>query len=245
MINVKQTIYKTIEDKITQMRYHAVYNSETFRKILYLIIMDDLFDWADYKSVDEETQKKLKDKRIEFILNNPEFDIQRETESFYTNVNTPQTNNTWATIIDREDLEYINNDLPEKNTEQPSSFTPDPTCITTLVYFPNSTIKANSDGKPQVDLNNLTTCEKMNIYINRETGTMYYLTEKCTWEPLKHELQGSVKWDNIEGKPIIYNGIRHHINSDTNTIDVELLENGSPISSDIGITSDKDLEDIL
>jgi hypothetical protein len=48
MINVKDTIYSTIKDRIDKLRFLAVNDSKVFKKILYLIIMDDIYDWSKY-----------------------------------------------------------------------------------------------------------------------------------------------------------------------------------------------------
>jgi hypothetical protein len=48
MINVKNTIYSTIKDRVDKLRFLAVNDSKAFKKILYLIIMDDVYDWSNY-----------------------------------------------------------------------------------------------------------------------------------------------------------------------------------------------------
>jgi len=48
MIDVKETILETIKDKIHKMRFLGQYDTKTFKHILYLIILDDIYDWSDY-----------------------------------------------------------------------------------------------------------------------------------------------------------------------------------------------------
>lgn len=115
MINVKMTILETIKDKIKKLRLLGQNNPKVFKKILSLIILDDLCEWSDYLDVPQSVQKKLQDMRNNYILCNRDFIIEYgEPLTAYVNVNTPQTNDTWKRVWDSENLfdpekfEYIN-----------------------------------------------------------------------------------------------------------------------------------------
>jgi hypothetical protein len=48
MIDVKMTILETIKDKMKRLRFLGDNNPKTFKKILSLIVLDDLYDWSNY-----------------------------------------------------------------------------------------------------------------------------------------------------------------------------------------------------
>jgi len=48
MIDVKNTIFETIKDKIQKMRFLGQYDLITFKHILYLVLLDDIYDWSNY-----------------------------------------------------------------------------------------------------------------------------------------------------------------------------------------------------
>ena len=60
MINVKFTIIESIKDRIKKLRFLAQNNYNIFKKILYLIILDDLYDWSSYLDDSLLIQEKLK-----------------------------------------------------------------------------------------------------------------------------------------------------------------------------------------
>lgn len=246
MINVKKTLASTIKDKVDRLRYLSENNPHIFKKILYLIILDDLYDWANYREDKIQIQEALRQKRLDFIYNNTEFIIERDQRyDFYTNVNLPQTESTWKRTWDQPNYQSITN-YTEVFPEQPTSFVPDPTCSIEVVYFPNDKVGVAPDGKPSVDLNLLSTCEKMNIYINRETGVLYYLDEHCNWKPLKTDIDdGSITKNKLAFD--LYNGIRHYINVNGKTIDVELFttDPDHPLDNGITIVDKESLNDIL
>ena len=48
MIDVKNTIFETIKDKIQKMRFLGQYDPIIFKHILYLVLLDDIYDWSNY-----------------------------------------------------------------------------------------------------------------------------------------------------------------------------------------------------
>lgn len=87
MIDVKQTILSTIKDKINKMRFLADFNYKSLKKILSLIVLDELYDWSAYLNSPQAIQKKLKDLRTNYILCQKDFNIERSDQNYYTNVN--------------------------------------------------------------------------------------------------------------------------------------------------------------
>ena len=107
MINVKRTIYKTLLQKIRKLRKQAQLNEKTFKKILTLIILDDMYDWAGKLNQPQSILNELKDLRTRYILKNCEFDIQKDREyDYYSNVNTTESIYTWMRVFDDPDVVY-------------------------------------------------------------------------------------------------------------------------------------------
>lgn len=109
MIDVNNTIYKSIQKAIGMLRFQAIDDSKTFRAILELIILDDVMDWAKSLDLPQKILEQLIERKTKLILCNPAFDVQYDQGSTaYTNVNTPQTSSTWKRIwdqpLDRSDL---------------------------------------------------------------------------------------------------------------------------------------------
>ena len=228
MIDVKQTLFETIKDKFFKMRFLGQFDSLTFKHILYLIVLDDLYDWSNYLDEKQLIQKRLQELRTRFILNHGEFIVKMASpNNFYVNVNTPQTNLTWRRVWDDPEAVTINSvSQTIDTTVNAIPFTPDPTCPVSLTYFgTGELIPADAQGKPSVDFDTLTICEKMNIYINRETGQMFFLDpQTCTWKTLKGEFASTVTWDSIIGAPKIYSNIEHSVDDQENEFNVTLGE---------------------
>lgn len=260
MINVKGTIFETIKDKINKMRFLGYNDPATLKHILYLIVLDDLYDWSDYLEDPQPVQKQLQDLRIQFILNHGEFIIDNvDSEDFYVNVNTPQTHYTWKRVWDAPDLVIVDDvEQAQVADNHAKPFTPDSTCPVSITYFggEGDLIPQDKNHKPSVDFDTLTICEKMNIYINRETGQMFYLDpETCTWKQVSGEFASAIKWSNIEDRPKIYGGISHNLLPEDSKFNVSLQEvnqdsggqwDFSGTSDDVAITgTDESIDDVL
>ena len=226
MIDVKNTIFETIKDKIQKMRFLGQYDPITFKHILYLVLLDDIYDWSNYLDESQSIQKRLQELRTQFILDHGEFIVKMTSpNNFYVNVNTPQTNHTWKRVWDAPDVVTIESVEQElETTVNARPFTPDPTCPVSLTYFgTGETIPADRYGKPSVNFDTLTICEKMNIYINRDTGKMFFLDpQTCTWKALKGEFASQVTWDSIVDAPEIIGGINHTITGEVGETDNQL-----------------------
>lgn len=243
MIDVGQTLFSTIQEKIDRLRFLADNDTSAFKKILYVIILRDLAEWTKFKGDDQCTYSKLNKKIDEFILRNPEFIIERANSlNLYTNVNTPQTIHTWQRVFDNQELKHANDVYKyQSGSSSQYAYVPDASCEISIVYFVNVT----AEGEPDIDRSKLTTCEKMNIFINRNTGEAWYLNPNGNWERLKGDVD-ELEWDKIIGAPTIYQGIKHTVNSEKTAVEVELLEDGDPKNSDVLVaSSDLDLEDVL
>ena len=92
MIDVKKTILHTLTNKFDRLRFLGDNDTQAFKKILQLIVLDDLYDWSDYLNDSQAVQKKLQQLRLQFIQCNPEFEICRTPfDGHYVKVNTPKT----------------------------------------------------------------------------------------------------------------------------------------------------------
>ena len=145
MIDVKKTITSSIKDRIDKLRKLGENNINAFKKILYLIVLDDVYDWSGYLDAPQKVQRQLKEARIQFILNNPELIMEREQEVYenalgesiiikhrqpYVNVNTPQTNDTWKRVWDNlgGSGNILDVDIPQITPTPPTSWELDPSC---------------------------------------------------------------------------------------------------------------------
>lgn len=246
MINVKNTIYSTIKDRVDKLRFLAVNDSKAFKKILYLIIMDDVYDWSNYLGGSQEIQDTIQHLRYDFIRHNEEFLIERDIDaSMYTNVNTPQTNNTWKRVWDNPNVVLLEGNKFVSDT--PQVFVPDPNCKVGMVFFPGYIredlyVGIDIEGNPSVDLTELTTCEKMNIFINRDNGKMYYLDVHCNWKPITVQRDSKITIYDLDENFPLFQGVEHSF-SNSDTLDINLIKNN--LKTEIPLVNEDDLEDVL
>ena len=101
MIDIEKTIFKNEVDKINLLRYQAKDDSEGFKSILNLIILNDMIEWSEYLGAPHHIIQQLVDKRTDLILHNTCITPYYSNDSFvYTNVNIPQSNDTWKRVWD-------------------------------------------------------------------------------------------------------------------------------------------------
>ncbi len=241
MIDVKKTILETINDKINRMRFLGENNPKKLKTLLYLIVLDDIYDWGNYIGESQVLLDKIKELRTNLILCNPDFKIQRSVIDGYFSTNTPQTSIYYSDPI--EDVYQIDKKIDPIDAVDP--WKEDESCEQKITFFggPTDKYSANADGTPKINLNDLTVCEKMNIWVNRETGVAYYYDEKG----IRHEIKtntSSVAWNNVTGKPTIYTGIEHKVKTDKDVFNVSLNQEANN-SSDVDIAVEKDLESII
>lgn len=99
MIDIDKTIYKNVLNKINQLRYQAKNDTKAFRSILKLIFVNDMIEWAS--QAPEEVKEKLHKIQQQLILCDSHITPEYEDTSLeYTNVNTPQTTDTWKRVWD-------------------------------------------------------------------------------------------------------------------------------------------------
>lgn len=195
MINIKKSIFTSIKDKIGKLQKLADNNTIAFKKILYLIILDDLLDWAEYLDEAQDVQDKLKNLRISFTLNNKDaiIPIYDSCESrMYVNVNLPQTNNTWSRVFDEDPLVIGSADV--------YCFVEDPSYVrqeVTLPYYKNNTLLIYLDADDKVtcsDLSQLTVHEKMNYYLDDKARQWVLDPKTCKFQ----QTDSSMTDDQIE-----------------------------------------------
>ena len=109
MEHIDIIIQKSTEDKLNRLAYQAVDDTQGFKKVMMLTILDDLIQWADEED-DQHAIRLLKLKVERLLTTYPEcFIIPSEVRyntGVYTNVNLPQNINTWDnSILDTEILQ--------------------------------------------------------------------------------------------------------------------------------------------
>lgn len=219
MIDISKTIFSTIKDTIEKLRFLGRNDSKVFKKVLRLIIINDLIQESNYREMpySQGIIKKLSDLAISCILNNPEFVINdvdkysysddgtlviNKTMQPYVNDSTEQTIDTWRRVWDSGDVRIVKDNVkvaPQSSDCKCKPFTPDPSCTPSIIIFPSATVPAHAEGKyPDIDIDSLTICEKMNIYFNKDEKQLYFLDPKsCTWEKMyeQNELQITLPTD--------------------------------------------------
>ena len=111
MINVKKTIYNNLNKGMDRLRLFADNNTKLFKKVLSLIVLDDVYEWSEYLDDKQSIQKKLRDLRTNFILCNQDLEVCKMPVGHeYINVNTPQSDDTWKRVWDSEDVVILEGD---------------------------------------------------------------------------------------------------------------------------------------
>lgn len=105
MLNIDCTLLKSIEYQIKKSSVLATFNMEVFKKILSIIILSDIIEWAEKIEPESSTEVQLVQLRNKLVMCYEQYlNICRTytdpIEETYTNVNTPQTNYDWDRIWD-------------------------------------------------------------------------------------------------------------------------------------------------
>lgn len=233
MINFHETVFQTIKDKIDKMRFVAKNDTKAFRSILNLIILNDVKEWAIYNNECKAKIDYLSKRIDEYILQHSEFIISRQPITSYTNVNTPQTILDWQRVWDNPEVVY--NRETEIPVDSKPSFEIDPSYNPKFQYFDHLV-----NGLPPYDLNLLTNEEKMDLYIDRSTGLVWYLDEVGNWQLVRQPEQ-EISWDDVQDKPTVYQGVTTEINNDVLNTELTI----EPEYGEIELTNDNDVEDML
>ena len=114
MINTRLSIFKTLLKALDDLCKRAKINTEGFRNILLAVIINDMKEWAEYRTPKNRTSKdseKLDSILTDFIISHKEFKIERFIEDYsrYRNVNIAQNNKDWSRIWDNQYAKYIDN----------------------------------------------------------------------------------------------------------------------------------------
>ena len=249
MIQTRGTIFKTLKKRIRELTKHAQLAPEQFRKIMLAVILNDLKEWSEY--IPNKDSDKIVKLLEEFLLTNC-FIIDRIpiNESAYINVNTPQTNNTWHRVWDKGCSSIS---LPELIIESAKPWTPDPTCEIKFVYF----VSIDSEGRPITNREYLsltygehgeklkTICEKMNIFIDRETGSAWYLDNStCEWKPVRAQSESGMTQEQVEALLTHYK-INNQWNEAGNEIQLSLVKDTETYDNTLDVITANDVEDMV
>ena len=114
MIHTRLSIFKTLIKALDDLCKRAKINTEGFRNILLAVIINDMKEWAEYRTPKNKTSEdgeKLNQILTDFIISHKEFKIERfiEDYSIYRNVNTKQGNRDWSRVWDNQYAKYIDN----------------------------------------------------------------------------------------------------------------------------------------
>ena len=114
MINTRLSIFKTLIKALDDLCKRARINTEGFRNILLAVIINDMKEWAEYRTPKNKTSEdgeKLNQILTDFIISHKEFKIERfiEDHARYRNVNIVQNNKDWSRIWDNQYAKYIDN----------------------------------------------------------------------------------------------------------------------------------------
>lgn len=241
MISIKKSIYATIKDRIEKMRFLGQNDPKGMKKILSLIGINFVYDWVYFNDTQSEYLQKLRDLQTRIIASDCTFkkvnkDLYKNgvVEAFqaYRNVNTPQSNDDWKRVWDAPNVTVLSlkKTQPAKNV-----WTPDPNYQAILVEYEDT-----NDNPPTIDINRASIYDKMNIYVNRTTGTVWYYGTDCSWHRMTNggSSSGMTVSDVkriIEDYGIAYTG-------QTDYIESELKENAS---GKIGIVTNDEIEKLL
>lgn len=116
MIDVKGTIYKSINDAFGMLRYQAKDDPKAFRSILEVSMVDYMLHWASGLLEPQENLQKLVDLRHDLLMCNSALKLQHlDNSTAYVNVNTPQSNADWKRVWDAH-----NGLSPQEGVKYPS-----------------------------------------------------------------------------------------------------------------------------
>ena len=89
------------EDYLTNLQYLGAQKPKTLDNLFKLQILLEVFRWMDWQEYSEYDKEQVK-KRIDFlILQDPLLENIAITNTYYKNVNSPQTMYTWQRVYDK------------------------------------------------------------------------------------------------------------------------------------------------
>lgn len=162
MIDVKHTILKNLDKAFYKLRFLGKNNVHLFKRILFLIVLDDLYDWSACLDEKQSVQKRLQDLRTKFLSCNRDIEICSFPNDMYVNVNTPQTNNTWKRIWDNPDVKFAENGTFEFIYLSDLS---DVKVINGKHYVYSDTVPMNDDGQIHIFENNTNQIDQQNYIV--------------------------------------------------------------------------------
>lgn len=92
-------------DYLDRLQYLAKTNPQDVKDIMLLDIIHNIYSWADWYEVSEDDKIDLQKVMETIIFNNPNLTLPTvDTNTYYFNVNIPQTMWTWQRIYDNLEL---------------------------------------------------------------------------------------------------------------------------------------------
>lgn len=228
MINFDETVYKTVLHTLGRIMYQADMNSVRLREVISLVILRDLYEWSIDRNMSDCIIKDMKSKLTSYIIHHPYFKTVHLKNNYYTNVNIPQEFASYQRVYDDPKTVIITNVNPTTDNK----WEPDPTCQIKVYYF--------SGDIHEKDITKLTVCEKMGVYINRETGQVWYLDTNGNWK--QAESQGLTE-DQVIKLISQYQLGQLNAAFDTDSLNLSITNGTGP--AEISIATDEDLNDML
>lgn len=182
MIDVDLTILNTINKAYNKARFLGQTNPDLFRSILEVCIVQEVLEWSmgmDY--VTEEVRQLLKNKIDDLILHRCNFEIAHKPSTVYmsSNIPMPENNDFWK-LIKLAPVTPITAGTPTLiEVESKKDWEPDSNYAAILVVYSNS-----KDVYPDKDMNKATVHDKMNLYLNQATGTIWYYGTDNKWHKI-------------------------------------------------------------
>ena len=251
MIDVDKTVLSTIITAFDKMRFLGQSNPKLFRAILEVCVLDDLIYWAAGIDGQKGVQELLRERQNYLFLHNPGFKICSVYNGEYMSANVPMPNNNdfWKRVTDAP-TGPIKLTLPTVTVggEAKKSWTEDPNYTPVVVEYTTTDTKdsgpetaVTEDGAKVFDVTTATIQDKMNVYVNRNTGTVWYYDIDCTW----HAIGGDTEKTNEATIRQIISEYKINYSNETGQYILTEITADENANNQIGIVSDKEIKEML
>lgn len=250
MIDVETTLLKTINKAFNNLRYLGQTNPRLFRSILEVCIIQNLIEWSNgFSIVPTAIKEALRDRQDYILLHNCGFDITQLKDHVYVSANVPMPGNNdfWKLLSDSPTKVIELKDGTVSKTSQ-LSWKEDPNYSPVVVeYSTEGTTDAgpaqavNEDGTKVFDDATATIHDKMNVYVNRTTGTIWYYDTDCTW----HATGGNTEKTNEATIRSIIAQYKVKYSDEKDGYILTELSTDEEANNQIGVVSASDINDML
>lgn len=251
MIDVDKTVLNTIMTAFDKMRFLGQTNPNLFRAILEVCVLDDLIYWAAGIDGQEGVQELLRERQNYLFLHNPGFKICSVYNGEYMSANVPMPNNNdfWKRVTDAP-AGPIKLTQPKVTVggEVKKSWVEDPNYTPVVVEYTTTDAKdsgpetaVTEDGTKVFDATTATIQDKMNVYVNRTTGTVWYYDTDCTW----HAIGGDTEKTNEATIRQIISEYKINYSNETGQYILTEITADENANNQIGIVSDKEIKEML